>query len=96
MTKEVLKTAFDALLRDILPPDSPSPGLTLADEMASGGLAASAKEPQIRSIFDSLGTARAKDQNHLLPLKEMSPEKSSDAAASLHRSMILYSAVLSE
>ena len=76
MTKEVLKTAFGALLRDILPPDSPSPGLTLADEMASGGLSESAKEPQIRSIFDSLGTARAKDKNHPLPLKEMSPEKS--------------------
>ena len=76
MTKEVLKTAFAALLRDILSPDSPSPGLTLADEMASGGLAASANEPQLRSIFDSLGTARTKPKNHLLPLREMSPEKS--------------------
>lgn len=77
MTKDVLNTAFAALLQDIRPPDIPLPALGLADKMAAGGVSSAGKQQQIRSVFDRLGSGRKTGESHLLPLRELSPDRDS-------------------
>ena len=77
MPKDLLNTAFAALLQNIRPPDRTSPEITLADQMAAGGIAASGKQRQIRSIFDRLGSDRKSGPDHWLPLKAMSQGRDS-------------------
>ena len=51
MTKDVLKTAFSALLQDICPPDETAPLLRTADEMASGGVPDTGEQRQLQKCF---------------------------------------------
>ena len=71
MPKDLLNTAFAALLQNIRPPEQTPPELAMADQMAAAGIPAAGKQRQLRSIFDRLAKQKASGQDHLLPLKKL-------------------------